>query len=131
MQGEWIEDVKSILDTWTTYNVSLAEFKKAVLVDGLNYASAHGGVAWIVDSSSAKGAFTPEIHKFIETDVFAAFARIGIKYFITINSQVSAITKLNVKQYSSVAGPHGVKLLEFNSSSDAVIWLKENVFVEN
>lgn len=131
LRVEWLDDVKAILDTWTTYNVSLSEFKNAVLVEGLNHAKANGGLAWIVDSSSAKGAFTPEIHKFIETDVFKSFANNGIKYFITINSNVSAITKLNVKQYSSIAGPHGVKLIELQTADDAIMWLKENVFVEN
>jgi hypothetical protein len=50
-----------MVDTWTTYNVSLEEFKDAVLVKGVNYARANGGVAWIVDSSKAQGVFTQEI----------------------------------------------------------------------
>ena len=80
----WNDEVKSIVDTWTTYSISLAEFKEAVLVQGLNFAKEHNGRAWVVDSSSAKGSFTQEIQNFIGSDIFPAFAQAGIKYFIII-----------------------------------------------
>jgi len=122
----WNSEVKAMIDTWTTYNISLEEFKEAVLIQGVNHAKANGGVAWIVDSSTAKGVFTQEIQKFIETDIFPAFAGIGIKYFITITSSVSAITKLTVKSYSAKTGPLGLQLVELNSVNDAIMWLKEH-----
>jgi len=121
---EWRDDVKAVVDTWTTYSVSKEEFREAVLVKGVDYAKTRKVVAWIVDSSKAVGTFSPEIQDFIGTDVFPAFAKIGVKYFITINSKVSALTKMTVANYSAKTGPNGLQLVEVNSVADAVIWLK-------
>jgi len=125
LKVEWNPEAKAIIDTWTTYFVTLEEFKEAVLVQGVNYAKAHGGQAWIVDSHQAKGAFSKEIQEFIGSDIFPTFASIGIKYFMTINSE-DAITKLTVDQYSAQVGPHGMKLLKGSSAQGAVEWLKKN-----
>lgn len=122
----WDNSVKAIIDTWTTYAITLEEFKEAVLVKGVNHAKANCGVAWIVDSSQAKGSFSQEIQMFIGSDIFPTFAKIGIKYFITINSQVSAVTKMTVRSYSAKTGPNGLQLVELNSVQDAIMWLKEH-----
>lgn len=126
MDTFWISEVHAVLDQWITYSVSLADFKEAVLIKGVNYAKANNGVAWIVDSSTAKGAFSSEIQNFIGTDIFPTFAKIGIKYFITILPKENAITKLTVKNYQSKVGPNGIQLVEVNSVDDAVEWLKQH-----
>ncbi|MBI9046937.1 MAG: hypothetical protein JEZ06_20795 [Anaerolineaceae bacterium] len=126
MEGIWREDIKAVVDTWADYFVTLDEFKEAVLGKGVPYAKAHGAVAWIVDSSKAKGVFSQEIQDFIGSDIFPNFANNGIKYFITITSTVSAVTKMNVSTYAAKAGPHGLQLLELNSVADAEMWLKTN-----
>ena len=79
---KWEDSVKAVIDTWTSYSVTLEEFKEAVLSKGVGYASPRGVKAWIVDSSQAKGSFTQEIQSFIGSDVFPKFAKIGVKYFI-------------------------------------------------
>ena len=61
-----------------------------------------------------------EIQAFIGSDIFPEFTKNGIKYFITITSQVSALTKMTVKTYSAKTGPHGIQLVELNSVIDAV-----------
>ena len=122
----WNSEVKAIIDTWSSYFVTLDEFKEAVLIKGLSHAKANGGVAWIVDSSTAKGVFSQEIQDFIGSDIFPAFAKNGIKYFITITSKVSSMTKMTVKSYSAKTGPHGLKLVELNNVNDAIAWLKAN-----
>lgn len=122
---EWNAEVHAIIDTWSSYFTTLEEFKEAVLVKGLNHAKANGGIAWIVDSHTAKGVFSPEIQKFIETDVFPAFAANGIKYFLAINAE-SAVTRLTVNQYTSKLGPAGIKLLMGTSTEGAIEWLKKN-----
>ncbi len=104
----------------------MEEFSEAVLVKGLNHSKQSNGRAWIVDSSKAEGAFSQEIQKFIETDIFPAFVKNGVKYFITINSKVAPLTRLTVRQYSATAGPLGLQLVEVNSVADAKNWLKEN-----
>ncbi len=124
MESVWHEEVKAVVDTWSTYQVSLDEFKQAVTDKELLYAKAHGGKAWIVDSSQAKGVFPSDVQAFIASDVFKSFARDGIKYFITISSEVSAITNLNIKQFSAHAGPSGIQLLNLKSVADAKTWLK-------
>ena len=120
---DWNEEAKAIIDTWTTYFVTLDEFKEAVMVKGVNHAKAHGGKAWIVDSHQATGAFSLEIQKYIETEVFKKFAEIGIKYFMAINSE-DAMAKLTVDQYTSQVGPAGMKLLMGSSAQGAIEWLK-------
>ena len=122
----WDPDVKAIIDTWSSYYVTLEEFKNAVLVKGVDYAKSRGVKAWIVDSSQAKGAFSQEIQDFIGSTVFPKFAEIGVKYFITITSQVSAVTKMTVASYASKTGPNGLKLVEVDSAENAVAWLKLN-----
>jgi len=125
MTGEWDPSAKAMVDTWSTYFVSLEEFREAVLIKGVNHSKANGGVAWIVDSHRATGVFSQEIQKFIETDIFPTFASIGIKYFMTINSD-DAVTKLTVNEYSTKAGPHGIKLLKGSNVAGALEWLKQN-----
>ena len=122
----WNAEVKAIIDTWTSYSVSLEEFRKAVLEKGLDYGKERGVQAWIVDSSSAKGVFQPEIQEFIGSDVFPMFGSIGVKHFITISSQVSALTNMTVKTYASKTGPNGLQLVELNSTADAIMWLQHN-----
>ncbi|MBF0253156.1 MAG: hypothetical protein HQL29_05005, partial [Candidatus Omnitrophica bacterium] len=89
----------------------------------VQFAKERDVIAWIVDSSQAKGVFTQEIHEFIGSDIFPAFKKIGVKYFITINSQQSALTNLTVSQYSSKAGPFGLELVEVPSVEKAIEWL--------
>lgn len=122
----WLDDVKAILDKVTNYSISLEEFKEAVLDKGLNHSIANGGIAWIVDSSAAEGIFNAEIQNFIGSDVFPAFAKNGIKYFITINSKTNILTSMTVKTFQSKTKPHGLKLVEVNTVEDAKNWLKQN-----
>lgn len=126
MYSTWNPEVKAVIDTWTTYNVSLEEFKEAVLIKGVNFSKAHKGVAWVVDSSKAVGVFSQEIQQFIGTDIFPAFAKSGIKYFITIKPETKGLTSLTVANYSAKAGPAGLKLIDLKSVNDAIMWLKEH-----
>lgn len=121
----WNAEVRAIIDTWTSYHITLEEFKDAVLVKGLSHAKANMGRAWIVDSHKATGVFAPEIQKFIETDVFPSFAANGIEYFMTINAE-SAVTRLTVNEYSAKVGPAGIKLLNGSSVAGAIQWLKQH-----
>ena len=124
MTVNWNGDVKAIVDTWNDYSVPLEDFSEAVLVKGLDHARANGGVAWIVDSSNATGVFSQEIQAFIASTVFSTLATNGIKYFITITSTRSAITRLTVSSYTAKLGPSGIQLLEVNSVDEAIEWLK-------
>jgi len=119
------DTVGAIIDTWTTYAVSVDEFKTAVLEKGLSHFTRSGGKAWIVDSSQAKGAFSPEIQDCIGAEIFPAFAFNGVKHFITINSQ-SAITNMSIKSYATKIGPFGIHLLEATSAAAAIEWLAAN-----
>ena len=126
MDSYWLPDVKAMLDSMTSYGLTLEEFKQAIMVKGLSQAKSNGGHAWIVDSSTAKGAFNQDIQNFIGSDVFPAFAKAGIKYFITVMPKASAITKMTVKNFSSKTGPNGIQLVEVDSLDDAIDWLKKN-----
>jgi len=122
---EWNDEVKAVVDTWTTYFVSVEDFRNAVLVKGLSYAKTHQAKAWIVDSSQAKGVFSAEVQECIGKEVFPAFARNNIKFFLTVTSQ-SASTKLSISSYTSKLGPNGIQLIEATSAKDAIEWLKKH-----
>ncbi len=94
----WREDVKAIVDTWHSYFIEQFEFEQSVLVKGLEYAKANGGVAWIVDSSKAIGAMPQFMIDFIDNEIFPAFVNNGIKYFITISSGATVVAKTEVPQ---------------------------------
>ncbi|PLX27974.1 hypothetical protein C0583_01935 [Candidatus Parcubacteria bacterium] len=126
MASTWEEDSKAVLDTWETYDVSLDEFKDAILNKGINFIQGRGAVAWIVDSTKAKGVFSQEIQDFIGSDIFPAFVNNGIKYFITIKPEVANLTSLTVSNYAAKAGPAGMKLVDVKSVADAKMWLREN-----
>lgn len=122
---EWDNDAKAVIDTWTTYSITLEEFKQAVFIAGVNYAKANGVKAWIVDSHNAIGFFNADIQAFIGKEVFPKFASIGVKYFMTINSE-NAATKMTINQYSAKAGPNGMKVLTGSNAEDAIKWLIKN-----
>ncbi len=126
LEVHWHDDAKAIVDTWSSYSISLDDFSDAVLNKGLGFTRGRGAQAWIVDSSQAKGVFSQEIQEFIGSDIFPAFAKHGIKYFITITSEVSAVTKMTVKSYQAKTGPHGLQLVEAQSVDDAKEWLAHN-----
>lgn len=127
LEVKWLDDVRSMLDTWTNYTVTLPQFREAVLEKGVSHAGPRKAIGWIVDSSKAKGAFSQEIQKFIETDIFPAFAGIGVKYFCTINSQASPTTRMTVDRYSAQTGPHGLTLVQADTTTDAIQFLKEKL----
>ena len=122
----WNEEIKAIIDTWQSYFVTQFEFEQAVLVKGLNHAKANGGIAWIVDSSNARGAMPQFMINFIDTDIFPAFVENGIKYFITISEGATKIAKKTVSQYSQITEKNGLILVEVKSLEEAISWLKSN-----
>ena len=121
----WEASVRAVVDTWTDYEITVEEFKTAVLEKGLGYAKANRGQAWIVDSRTSVGNFTGECQAFIDSDIFPAFAASGIKYFITIKSE-NPLTNLTIRSYQAKTGPHGLQLVEVSNIEDAVEWLREN-----
>lgn len=122
---EWHEDIKAMFDVWADYNVTVDEFRKAILTDGLNYAKTHGGKAWIMDASSARNAFSADVMKLINEEVLPSFAKAGIKYFVTVKS-MSAVTNMSIKGYSAIMGPLGIQLLDVPDQDTAIAWLKAN-----
>jgi hypothetical protein len=74
----------------------------------------------------AKGAFSQEIQAFIGTNVFPAFAKGGIRYFLTVASAGSAVANLSAKTCQSEVGPNGIQLVEVPTVAEAMRWLREN-----
>jgi len=120
---EWNDDVKAMFDTWSSYTINVPQFREAILQKGVSFAHAHGGRAWVMDATKAKGAFPQDVQTLIATEVFKAFAAIGIKYFVTIKSG-SAITNMSINRYTAQLGPCGIQLVEVPDQRDAVAWLK-------
>jgi hypothetical protein len=127
VQVEWEPTARAIIDHWSAMAlVTLAEFRTTVLEKGLKHATANGAQAYIVDNSGAKGAFSQEIQAFIGTDVFPAFAKGHIKYFLTVASAESALTNMAAKKYQAKLGPNGIQLVEVPTVTEALRWLREN-----
>ena len=123
--GKWNYDVHAMIDTWNDHDVTKEEFEQCLL-KGCCHAKQNDGIAWIVDTSKAKGVFNSEIQIFIGSHIFPTFQKIGVKYFITIKSRIDPLTKMTVSNYSAKAGPNGLQLLEVNMVEDGIKWLKEN-----
>lgn len=126
MISTWQADVHAVLDTWTSYHITLDEFKDAVIVKALGFAKKNGGTAWIVDSSKATHAFSREIQKFIAEEQMKLFFDNGIKFFLIIKPEVPGLTSLTVRSYSASADPAGIQLVDVSSVTDAILWLKEH-----
>lgn len=124
---EWDGSVRAVIDHWATLALlSLQEFRTTVLEKGLGHATRNRGQAWIVDNSAAHGAFSQDIQAFIGSDVFPAFAKAHIKYFLTVSASESALTNMSAKKYQAKLGPNGIQLVEVPTVAEAVRWLKEN-----
>jgi len=123
---EWDDQVKTTIDTWSNYGITVAQFRNAILEKGVANARLHGGRAWIMDASKVQGAFPQEIQDLIAKEVFKTFASIGIKYFITIKSAGSAITNMSIKRYTAHLGPCGIQMVEVADRGKAIEWLREH-----
>ncbi len=122
---EYNDKVKAMVDTWSSYTISAEQFREAILKKGVANAKLHGARAWVMDASKAKGAFSSDIQKLIESEVFKVFAGIGIKYFITVKSG-STITNMSIDRYAAHVGPSGLKMVEVPDAAAAVAWLEKN-----
>jgi hypothetical protein len=122
---EWNDVIKATIDTWSTYAITVEQFREAILQKGVANAKAQGGRAWVMDASKAKGAFPLEVQKLIEAEVFKSFAKIGIKYFLTVKS-ASVITNTSIKSYTVHCGPCGIQMVEVPDVDKAIAWLKEH-----
>jgi hypothetical protein len=123
---EWNDDAKAMIDTWSSYQITIAQFREAILVKGLSYAKAHGGRAWVMDGTKAQGAMAKDVQNLIETEVFKTFAANGIKYFVTIKSTESALANSAIKRFTSHLGPCGIQMVEVPDRQKAIAWLKEH-----
>ncbi len=122
----WNAEAKTMVDTWSSYAISVPQFRQAILEKGVAYAKAHGGRAWVMDATKARGAFPADIQKLIEAEVFKAFAAIGIEYFITIKSATSSITNMSINRFTAHLGPCGIQMVEVPDMNAAIAWLKEH-----
>ncbi len=122
--SEFDSEVKAVINLWTNYSITLEEFKEAVFVNGVNHAKNYGAVAFITDAKDCTGEFSPEIQKFIATDVLPTFTKIGVKYFLIIKSGY-IYTNKTIETFTSTAGPNGLKLIEADSTPGAIAWLKK------
>ena len=75
---EWNNEAKAMIDTWSSYAIKVPQFREAILDKGVTHTKAHGGRAWVMDATKAKGAFSQEVQALIETEVFKKYASIGI-----------------------------------------------------
>lgn len=125
MVAEYDSDAKVIIDTWTSYNITLDEFKHYIVNVGVKQAKAIKAIAWMADSGNAKGVFSSDIQEWISNGSIPLFLKNGIKYFFTINSQ-SSLTNLGIKQYSTKLGPGGIKMINASDVAVAMEWLNVN-----
>jgi hypothetical protein len=126
LRVEWSDEAKAMIDTWSSYAITVPQFREAILQKGVAHAKLQGGRAWVMDAAKAKGAFSPEIQTLIETEVFKTFASIGVKYFLTIKSAGSALTNMSIKSYTAHLGACGIQMVEVPDQKMAIAWLQEH-----
>ncbi|MEM6831467.1 MAG: hypothetical protein AAGA66_10895 [Bacteroidota bacterium] len=129
MFTQWESDVKSILDTWIDYDITLDEFKK-IFAFNMKQCTENGGIALIADSSKAEGVFSQEIQEYITKEVFHIMYQKSIRYFINIKPEIPGLTSLTVRRYSANGGPSGIKIVDVGSVDDAKLWLRTHAFNE-
>ncbi len=125
LRVEWNDSVKAMIDTWSSYTITVPQFREAILEQGVAQAKVHKGRAWVMDATKAKGAFPQDVQKLIENEVFKTFAAIGVKYFITIKS-ASAVTNMAIDRYTAHLGPAGLEMVDVPDQSTAIQWLKDH-----
>ena len=123
LQIDWNFESKAIVSTWSTYSVTLEEFKEAVMHRAVNYAKARGAIAWISNASNAQGAFRQEIQTYIGEALFPRFAEAGFKYFISVLPK-NALTASAARSFARKIGPNGITLIEVPSVEAAIEFLK-------
>lgn len=126
MTVSWNGNVSAVVTKWENYFISLEEYSAAILDAALTFCLNNGARAWIIDATSAKGAFHPDIVKFIETDVYPALVRCGIINVLLIKPKFNALSKLTVASYTNMAKNFGINLVKVDSQTDAIKWLMLN-----
>jgi hypothetical protein len=122
----WESSVRAVVDQWSGLAmVTVSDFRTAILEIGLPHAIAHGGRAYIVDNSAAMGGFSLAVQDFIADEVFPAFAKAGIKYFIIVPSAESPLANMSALKYEARLGPFGIEGVAAPSLVAAVAWLQE------
>lgn len=125
LKVDWNTDAKAIIDTWTSYSITLEGFKNCI-DQGINHSIANRGIAWIIDSRKAEGQFSEEIQHYIVSDVLPKFAKNGIKYFMIIDS-FDAETNSTINYFAEKANEFGIKVIKGSSVKGALNWLVKNV----
>ena len=124
---EWEPSVRTMVDTWGSLaEVTVADFREAVLVQSLPYGIAHGVQAYIVDNSAALGAFSQEVVDFISCEVHPAVAQGGVKFLVTIESKESPLANITARKYKDTLKPFGVQLATATTLAEAMSWLEQH-----
>lgn len=126
MTVTWNGNVNAVVAKWENYFVSIEEYSEAIVDAALTYGLNNGVKAWIIDAASAKGAFHPDIIKFIETHFYPALVRSGIRDILLIKPKFNALSKLTVVSYTTMATSFGLKLVIVENVTDAIKWLMLN-----
>lgn len=122
----WRDDINAITEAWTSCDVTVDEFKEAILIKGLGYARDHAARAFIVDTSLCTDSFSGEVEEFIKTTLLPALADNLIKYYITTDLNFHEIAKAGISSLPRESGPGSLETLHVHGIKDAVMWLKEN-----
>ncbi len=128
---EWNEELQAVVDTWFSYSISEDEFQEAILENGLSYAKSKDCHTWVVDSSIAIGVLPERVHAFIESTVIPSFSNAGIKRFVSISSDKSVLTQMNVDRFCEGMQNNGVQVHRFQDFESAKRWLKQNPVESN
>jgi hypothetical protein len=94
-------DRGAVIDTWTDFDVTLAEFRPLVLSCTLPQAQAHGVRSWIVDTTRASGVLLPDVQAFLAEEVVPAMIGAGIERLINVMPR-SSLAKMAVQRYARI-----------------------------
>jgi hypothetical protein len=122
----WNSNVSAVVAKWDNFFITFEEYSAAIIDSAINFGLNHSVRAWIIDASAAKGALHPDIVKLIETDVYPALVRCGIRNVLLIRPQFNALSKLTVASYTNKASEFGLNLVKVDNVTEAIKWLMLN-----
>lgn len=126
--GKYHLDINTIIDSWSSLNISFEDWKSNIYEIGiLDFAAKNEVTAWVTDTSNSEGVFRREIQEFRENVSAEAMAKSGVMYFFTV-LQSSAIAKLSGRRVSKAYSGQGqMKSLAVESLEEAFELIKKEL----
>lgn len=124
--GHHHPDIHAIIDTWSSLFISLDEWKSSVYDIGIvDYAPKNGVRTWIIDTSTARSVFPPDVQEFREKVAKPKLEENGVQYLFVVLPEVG-IGKFSAGKTAQLYDSNGkMQAFEVTSVDEALDILRE------